>query len=91
MWGVIASPDDNVWLNNITDVVEHRLQCIRWHITQIAAPFPCLLRFLGGEAIRFVTAEVICTLGIGSDPVLIVDVRIRHVYSPQSLALGAVN
>lgn len=51
VWGVVAGPDQDIWLDHVRDVLEHFFKSFRRRVTLVRAPPACLALFLCWKAL----------------------------------------
>ena len=86
MRGVVACPEEHIWLYLIAHIGEHALKSYRRKITLVSSKLSCLLFRISWETIDFAAAKEAATVLVCALSVLEVYMRITDLDSFKGLA-----
>jgi hypothetical protein len=83
---VITSPENYIWLDNITDVYQHCLKSLRWHVALILTPFASFSLWFCWKTIFLSAAEKIIAILISTGSVLVINMHVSEKHCLELLA-----
>lgn len=88
--GIVASPEDDIWLDLISDKFHHVLESLQGEVAlaSIVTPLTCSSFTGASHAVLSPAAEIAATVNFRAGSVLCVNVCVREVHSFDRVSFG---